>query len=83
MTAGLSRSLGQVNSVRLRAPTCSPGDAAAPNQKWLTDMNEFQIPAGNVHLSPIIDCFDGLYVSWPISSRPNAELVVTHAGFRV
>ena len=26
----------------------------------LTDITEFQIPAGKVYLSPIIDCFDGL-----------------------
>jgi hypothetical protein len=37
--------------------------AAAPNQKWLTDITEFQIPAGKVYLSPVIDCFDGLVVS--------------------
>lgn len=49
--------------------------AAAPNEKWLTDITEFQIPAGKVHLSPMIDCFDGMVVSWSISTRPDAELV--------
>jgi transposase InsO family protein len=38
--------------------------AAAPNQKWLTDITEFQMPAGKVYLSPVIDRFDGLVVSW-------------------
>ena len=38
--------------------------AAAPNEKWLTDITELQIPAGKVYLSPIIDCFDGMVVSW-------------------
>jgi transposase InsO family protein/transposase-like protein len=51
--------------------------AAAPSQKWLTDITEFRIPAGKVYLSPIIDCFDGLVVSWTISARPDAELVNT------
>lgn len=51
--------------------------AAAPNQKWLTDISEFQIPAGKVYLSPVIDCFDGLVVSWSIGTRPDAELVNT------
>ena len=37
--------------------------AATPNEKWLTDITEFQIPAGKVYLSPMIDCFDGLVVS--------------------
>src|SRR5262249_53415906 len=49
--------------------------AAAPNQKWLTDITEFQIPAGKVYLSPVIDCFDGLVVSWSIGTRPDADLV--------
>lgn len=49
--------------------------AAAPNEKWLTDITEFQIPAGKVYLSPMIDCFDGLVVSWTIGTRPDAELV--------
>ena len=49
--------------------------AAAPNKKWLTDITEFAIPAGKVYLSPMIDCFDGMVVSWSISTRPDAELV--------
>ena len=49
--------------------------AEKPNAKWLTDLTEFHIPAGKVYLSPIIDCFDGLAVSWTIGTSPNAELV--------
>jgi putative transposase len=51
--------------------------AAAPNEKWLTDITEFHIPAGKIYLSPMIDCFDGLVVSWSIGTRPEAELVNT------
>ena len=51
--------------------------ASAPNEKWLTDITEFQIPAGKVYLSPIIDCFDGMVVSWAIGTSPDAELVNT------
>ncbi len=51
--------------------------AAAPNEKWLTDISEFHIPAGKVYLSPMIDCFDGMVVSWTIGTSPNAELVNT------
>jgi putative transposase len=51
--------------------------AATPNEKWLTDITEFQIPAGKVYLSPMIDCFDGLVVSWTIGTRPDADLVST------
>lgn len=51
--------------------------ADKPNQKWLTDLCEFQIPAGKVYLSPMVDCFDGMVVSWTIGTSPNAELVNT------
>ena len=49
--------------------------ADAPNEKWLTDITEFHIPAGKIYLSPIIDCFDGAAVSWTIGISPNADLV--------
>jgi len=29
--------------------------AEKPNEKWLTDITEFSIPAGKVYLSPIVD----------------------------
>lgn len=51
--------------------------ADLPNEKWLTDITEFQIPAGKVYLSPIIDCFDGMVISWTIGTRPDADLVNT------
>ena len=51
--------------------------AEKPNEKWLKDITEFHIPAGKVYLSPIIDCFDGLPVSWTIGTSPNAELANT------
>ena len=51
--------------------------ADEPNKKWLTDITEFQLPAGKAYLSPIIDCFDGLVVSWTIGTSPDAELVNT------
>ncbi len=51
--------------------------ATAPNEKWLTDITEFHIPVGKVYLSPIIDCFDGLVISWSIGTKPDAELVNT------
>lgn len=51
--------------------------AKTPNKKWLTDITEFQIPAGKVYLSPIIDCFDGMVISWSIGTQPDAGLVNT------
>ena len=51
--------------------------ADKPNEKWLTDITEFSIPAGKAYLSPIIDCFDGLVVSWAVGTSPNAKLANT------
>ena len=51
--------------------------ASKPNEKWLTDITEFAIPAGKVYLSPIVDCFDGLLVTWNIGTSPDATLVNT------
>ena len=51
--------------------------AEHPNEKWLTDITEFSLPAGKVYLSPIIDCFDGLAVSWTIGTSPTADLANT------
>ena len=53
------------------------------NEKWLTDITEFQILAGKVYLSPMIDCFDcfdcfdGPIVRWSIGTHPDAKLVNT------
>lgn len=41
-----------------------------PNEKWLTDITEFAIPAGKVYLSPVVDCFDGMLPYWTISTKP-------------
>lgn len=49
--------------------------ADAPNEKWLTDITEFAIPAGKVYLSPVIDCFDGMLPAWKIGITPDASLV--------
>jgi putative transposase len=47
--------------------------AAAPNEKWRTDITEFQIPAGKVYPSPMIHCF----INWSLGTRPDAQLVNT------
>ena len=51
--------------------------AEKPNEKWLTDITELSISAGKVYVSPIIDCYDGLPVTWTIGTSPNADLVNT------
>lgn len=51
--------------------------SALPNALWLTDVTQFTIPAGKVYLSPVIDCFDGLVVSWTASANPDAKMANT------
>lgn len=50
---------------------------SVPNEKWLTDITEFHIRAGKVYLSPIIDYFDGMVISWAIGTKPGAGLANT------
>lgn len=45
------------------------------NIKWLTGITEFAIPAGKVYRSPVIDCFDGMIVSWNVGTAPDSILV--------
>lgn len=49
--------------------------AEKPNVKLLTDITEFSIPSGKIYLSPMIDCFDGMPVSWKIGTSPDANMV--------
>ncbi len=49
--------------------------ADKPDQKWLTDITGFSIEVGKVYLPPIIDCLDGMPVSWTVGTSPNAKLV--------
>ena len=48
--------------------------ADGPNELRVTDVTEFRIPAGKVCLSPIAYCFDGMPLSWSISTSPDAEM---------
>ena len=77
--AGTLKALGYLGEISPAPDNLINRDfqAGAPNEKWLTDITEFQIAAGKVYLSPMIDCFDGLVVSWIIGTRPNAALVNT------
>ena len=48
-----------------------------PYQKLLTDITEFSLIDGKVYLSPLIDCFDGLPITYTCGKSPNAELTNT------
>ncbi|MFE4545691.1 IS3 family transposase [Arthrobacter sp. NPDC056727] len=55
-------------------------DAAAPNEKWVTDVTEFSVGGRKLYLSPIMDLFDRQIISYAIGSSPNLEL--TNASLR-
>ncbi|MBT1167319.1 IS3 family transposase [Bifidobacterium simiarum] len=48
--------------------------ADAPNRLWVTDVTQFTMDGYKCWLSPVIDCFDGMVVSWTLSRSPNARM---------
>jgi transposase InsO family protein len=48
--------------------------ADRPNEKWTVDITEMKTADGKLYLSPVIDCFDGMVVSWEMSKHPDARL---------
>ena len=51
--------------------------AIHPNQKWATDITEFNVSGNKLYLSPIIDLFNGEIISYELSERPNFNQVIT------
>lgn len=51
--------------------------ALRPNEKWATDITEFNVSGKKLYLSPIIDLFNGEIVSYELSERPNFNQVIT------
>lgn len=50
--------------------------SARPDQKWATDLTEFNVSGKKLYLSPIIDMFNGEIVSYELSERPNFKQIV-------
>ena len=50
--------------------------ASKPNEKWTTDVSQFNCAFGKVYLSPIIDMGMGDVVSWDLSLSPNLEQTI-------
>lgn len=50
--------------------------AIRPNQKWATDLTEFNVLGKKLYLSPIIDMFNGEIVSYDLSEKPNFNQVI-------
>lgn len=50
-------------------------EAAKPNQKWVTDVTEFNLFGRKLYLSPILDLYSRDIVSYSISDRPVLSMV--------
>ena len=50
--------------------------AKAPNQKWVTDVTQFNIKGERVYLSPILDLYNGEIISYEIADRPQISSVM-------
>jgi putative transposase len=49
--------------------------AEAINQKWVTDVTEFNVAGEKLYLSPVLDLYNGEIVAFETSKRPTFELV--------
>jgi len=49
--------------------------AQQPNQKWVTDVTEFNVQGEKLYLSPVLDLYNGEIVSYAMHRRPHFSLV--------
>ena len=49
--------------------------ANKPNQKWVTDVTEFNIKGEKVYLSPILDLYNQEIISYEIADRPQITMM--------
>lgn len=50
-------------------------EAHSANQKWVTDVTEFNVAGEKLYLSPIMDLYNGEIVAFETAKRPAFELV--------
>ena len=48
-----------------------------PNQKWATDVTEFNVSGKKLYLSPVIDLFNQEIVSYELSESPSFKSIMT------
>ena len=65
---------GQVGRV---APNILARDfaAAQPNEKWVTDVTEFNVGGAKLYLSPIMDLYNGEIVAYETAKRPLFNMI--------
>lgn len=50
-------------------------DASRPNQKWVTDVTEFNVGGEKLYLSPVLDLFNGEIGAYQMDRRPSLDMV--------
>ena len=50
-------------------------EAAQPNEKWVTDVTEFNVGGQKLYLSPIMDLYNGEIVAYETAKRPLLNMV--------
>lgn len=49
--------------------------ASGPDQKWATDVSQFNLPFGKCYLSPILDMYTNEIIAYDLSLHPNYEQI--------
>lgn len=50
-------------------------EAKAANEKWVTDVTEFNVAGEKLYLSPVLDLYNGEIVAFEMNRRPEFKLV--------
>lgn len=50
-------------------------EATRPNEKWVTDVTEFNVQGKKLYLSPVMDLYNGEIVAYEMQERPLYSLV--------
>lgn len=51
-------------------------EATKPNEKWFTDVTEFNLRGTKLYLSPILDAYGRYIISYNISTSPNSAQII-------
>jgi len=51
--------------------------ATKPDEKWTTDVSQFNLPFGKCYLSPILDMYTNEIISYDLSLHPNFEQITS------
>lgn len=54
--------------------------AKTANEKWVTDVTEFNVAGEKLFLSPVLDLYNGEIIAFETSRRPNFDLIASMLG---